>query len=468
MIKFFNLSRNKITLIKYVGLFLLGSVLIAPTLTLRGASEKVSYYLDIKPVIQQYCQGCHQPALRQGNLDLTNYKEFVKGGKNGLAFVVGQPDSSLVVGMIEGRHQPLMPLGGPPLEKKVINQFRSWIRAGAGDDTPSQNKILSNNAFPTYQLPPVITAMAYSPDGRLLAVSGYREILLHRSDGTGLEGRLVGVSDRLQSLDFTPDGQILVTAGGIPARFGELQFWEIQTRKLKHSVTVCKDTLFGASLSPNGSKVGFGCSDHTVRIHEISTGIEFLRTRHHENWVLGTQFGMDGKRIVSVGRDFAVKLMNAETGAFVENLNALRKELMAVSRHPTRDAVVVGGEERIPYYYLMDRPSKMIAGDEATLIRKFQRQNGEIFVLEFSPDGKKLAVAGAAPKVAIYDVATGDLLVTCQGHQAGIYAIAFHPKRNEIATAGFDGRVRIYEVESGNILKEFIPVPLEKQAVLSN
>ena len=79
-----------------------------------------------------------------------------------------------------------------------------------------------------------------------------------------------------------------------------------------------------------------------------------------------------------------------------------------------------------------------------------------------------MAVAGAAPKVTIYDVDTGDLLLTCEGHQAGIYAVAFHPKRNEIATAGFDGTVRIYELESGKILKKFIPVPLEKQAVLSN
>ena len=146
----------------------------------------------------------------------------------------------------------------------------------------------------------------------------------------------------------------------------------------------------------------------------------------------------------------------------------MRKELAAVTRHPTRDAVVVGGEERIPYYYLMDRPSKMIAGDEATLIRKFERQNGEIFVLEFSPDGKKLAVAGAASMVTIYDVATGDRLVTCQGHKAGIYAIAFHPKREEIATAGFDGQVRIHELKSGKVLREFVPVPIEGQAALSN
>ena len=444
------------------------ATLIIPVLKSLGSSEEVSYYSDIKPAIQQHCQGCHQPALRQGDLDLTDYNAFLKGGKNGPAFVAGKPESSLVIAMIEGRHQPLMPLGGPPLEKEIINQFRFWILAGAKDNSPSQVTRPSENKSPIYELPPVITAMAYSPDGSLLAVSGYREVLLHRSDGTGIEARLVGASDRLQSLTFTPDGLILVTAGGTPARFGELQFWELETRKLKRSVTVCNDTLFGASLSPDGSKVVFGCSDHTVRIHEVPSGIEFLRSQHHENWVLGTQFGMDGRRIVSVGRDFAVKLINAESGAFVENLNVLRKELAAVTRHPTRDAVVVGGEERIPYYYLMDRPSKMIAGDEATLIRKFERQNGEIFVLEFSPDGKKLAVAGAASMVTIYDVATGDRLVTCQGHKAGIYAIAFHPKREEIATAGFDGQVRIHELKSGKVLREFVPVPIEGQAALSN
>ena len=71
------------------------------------------------------------PSLRQGDLDLTDYKAFIKGGKKGSAFVAGEPESSLVVAMIEGRHQPLMPLGGPALEEKVINQFRSWILSGA-------------------------------------------------------------------------------------------------------------------------------------------------------------------------------------------------------------------------------------------------------------------------------------------------------------------------------------------------
>ncbi len=461
------------TPLKFVGCFLLSSFLVAVSLGAEESEEREapvapSYFRDVWPMIQQHCQGCHQPAIKQGNLDLTQYQTLLQGGNGGPALVPGDPESSLVMAMMEGRCQPLMPLGGPPLDREIIQKFRAWIEAGAKDDTPVQLSRLSQNEPPVYNSPPVITALAYSPDGSLLAVSGYREILLHRSDGTGLEARLTGLSDRIQSLEFAANGKTLMAGGGTPARFGELQFWDVASRKLNRSVTVCQDTVFGASLSPDGSRVAFGCSDNTVRVHEVASGKELLKTNHHENWVLGTRFGMDGKRIVSVGRDFAAKLMNAESGTFVENLNLLRKELAAITRHPSRDAVVVGGEERIPYYYQMDRPRKIYAGREGTLIRKFERQSGEIFALEFSADGKKLAVAGAAAEATIYDVETGERLVACQGHRAGIYTVAFHPGGQELATAGFDGRVRVHEVESGKLLRDFVPVPMKSEMVASS
>ena len=58
--------------------------------------------------------------------------------------------------------------------------------------------------------------------------------------------------------------------------------------------------------------------------------------------------------------------------------HGLRGELAAVVRHPNRDAVVIGGEERVPYFYKMDRPRKMLIADDSTLIREFERQRGEI------------------------------------------------------------------------------------------
>jgi WD40 repeat protein len=427
----------------------------------------VSYFRDVWPIIQRRCQGCHQPSVKQGNLDLTQYESFRAGGKTGPAFVPSDPDKSLVFALISGKREPRMPLGLPPLEQDQINLFQEWIKGGAKDDTPEPMKQPSAvTGPPTYTLPPVITALAYSPDGKILAVSGYREVLLHKADGSGLEARLPGLSDRIQSLVFSADGKTLIASGGTPARFGELQIWDLPSRKLRKSLTACNDTLFGASLSPDASRVAFGCSDNTVRVHEVETGKELLKMGHHENWVLGTVFGIDGNRIVSVGRDRAAKLANATSGAFIENLNLLHGELTAVARHPSRDVVVVGGIDRIPYYYMLDRPRKMQIADESTLIRSFERQNGEIFALAFTKDGSKLAVGSAASEVPIYSVETGNRLVACEG-TAGTYTVDFRPGGKEIAASGFDGRVRIYEVETGKLLKEFIPVPIDKPLMSS-
>ena len=350
-----------------------------------------------------------------------------------------------------------------PLSDEEIELFRKWIEQGAENDTPAQlSQRIPSGEPPTYRLPPVVTAIAYSSDGSLLAVSGYREVLLHSSDGSGLEARLLGISDRIQTLRFLPDGKTLLAAGGTPARFGEVQFWDVPSRKLKTSVIVCHDTLFGASVSPDSSKVAFGCSDKTVRVLEASTGRELLKISQHENWVLGTVFTLDGNRIVSVGRDRAAKLVDASTGAFVENINRLRGELTAIARHPGRSTVVIGGEDRIPFYYRTQRPRKRTIDDDTTLIREFEKQAGEILGLAFSPDGRKIAVATASSSLPVYDVETGQRLYLCEGSKAGIYTVAFHPTGQQLAAGGFDGRVRIYATDSGRLLQDFVPVPIEE------
>jgi WD40 repeat protein len=81
--------------------------------------------------------------------------------------------------------------------------------------------------------------------------------------------------------------------------------------------------------------------------------------------------------------------------------------------------------------------------------------------LAWSPDGKQVAVAGAAPEVVLYDAESGKRLAACTGHPAGIYALAFTPDSKRLATGGFDGQVRIYETATGKQVRAFVPVPLE-------
>src|SRR5262249_55776750 len=155
-------------------------------------------------------------------------------------------------------------------------------------------------------------------------------------------------------------------------------------------------------------------------------------------------------------------LTDTASGGFQENVNLLRGELSAVARHPLKEVVVIGGDERVPYVYLMDRPKVMEIADDTTLVRKLERQNGAIAALAWSPDGRRIAVAGAAPEVNLYDAESGARIASAKGHTAGIYTVVFSPDSSVVATGGFDGTVRLHDAATGEIRKAFVPVPLEK------
>ena len=428
-----------------------------------GAAEPVSYYTDVRPLLQVHCSGCHQPANKLSGLDITNYDGIVRGGaRHGSSVVKGAPESSPLVSPVTGKLEPRMPMGGAALPAEATDLLTRWVREGADDDTPAEARApQAPSEPPTYRQAPTITGLAYSPDGGLLAVGGFQEILLHRADGSGIDARLLGRSDKIHSISFSADGKRLVAVGGSPARFGELQVWNLDSREQERSVAATADTLFAGDLSPDGDRAVFGAADKTVRMVNVETGEEIFKAGHHEDWVLQAVFGIDGKRIVSVSRDRAAKLADADTGAFLENVNFLRDKLYAIARHPRRDYVLVGGEDRVPYMYTMDRPRALKIADDSTLIRQFEEQDGKIFALAFSPDGSRIAVGGVSAQVRLYDSESGTRVASCTGHEGGIFVIAFHPDGDRFATGGFDGVVRVYDAQSGKQLNSFVPVPLE-------
>jgi len=428
-----------------------------------GAADP-GYHRDVEPILKKNCSGCHQPAVKSSNLDLTTYESLRTGGKRGPGLVAGSPETSIAMKFITGELKPQMPLNGTPLPAGDVETIRQWIKAGAKEDSVQE----TSSAEPgVYHQPPVITAMRFSPDGKFLAVGGNREVLLHKTDGSGIVKRLPGKAERILSIAFSADGRIMVAGGGTPAQLGEIQIWDVAEGKLLRSIEVAKDTVFGASVSADGKKVVVGCTDNTVREFDTATGKELYKVASHENWPLGTIFGVDSKRVVSVGRDRAAKLIDANAGQFLENINQMRGELAAVARHPKKDEIVIGGDDRIPYVYLMDRPRNMKVGEEATLVRQFEAQEGAIFALDWSPDGSRIAVAGAGPEVNLYDADSGALAGACKGHSAGIYTVAFSPDGKTLATGGFDGEVRLYNVSGCALQKAFVPVPIA-QTVAAN
>lgn len=424
---------------------------------------KVSYTSQIKPILARQCAACHQPQAKQSDLVVTSFADFLKGGRKGAALVAGKPDDSIVMKYLTGAIEPRMPMGGK-LADDQIALFREWIREGAVNDEASGSAAAPVKFEPTvYRTAPLITAFSFSPDGRTIAISGYREILLASASDGKLVARLPGRSMRIHSVTFTPDGKTLAAVGGDPAQSGEVQIWDLETRTLKHSIATSTDTLFGGSISPDGKFLACGGADKTIRLYDLASGKEIRKMDHHEDWVFQTAFGIDSKRLVTVGRDRAAKLIDVASGRFIENVNLLRDALTAVTRHPKRDWVAVGGAERIPYLYRMDRPRAMRIADDSTLIQKFERQDGPITALAISPDGAKLAVGAEAGDVRIYDIESAKLLARCTGHQGGIFALSFTPDGLNLAAGGFDGQLRLYDM-NGKLARAIVAAPVQVAA----
>jgi WD40 repeat protein len=470
-------------LIGWPGLVLLLSAPLAVAADPPG--KRVSFHRDVRPILRQHCQGCHQPAKPEGKLVLTSYADLLKAGESQESGVVpGEPEESQVYAQIisqEGK-APVMPKGKPPLDAAAVATIRQWILEGATDDTPKAEQVTVDMAHPpSYVLPPVLTSVHYSPDGKHLAVSGYHEVLLHKSDGSGIEARLVGLSERIESAVFSPDGKFLAVSGGSPGRFGELQIWDVAARKLKLSVNVGFDTLYGASWSPNGKMVAFGCPDNTVRAIDAETGQQVLQQGAHNDWVLDTAFSLDSLHLISVSRDMSAKLTEVATQRFEDNITsitpgALKGGLMAVDTRPKIDPkmvdqVVIAGSDGEPKIYRIHRDKARVIGDDYNRLQVFEKMPGRVFTVEFSRDGKMI-IAGSSyddPKtgarlgeVRAYQVEGSKRLSTFTGQPCAVYSATFSPDGKQAAVAGFDGSVRLFEPQSGKLLKEFSAVPVTR------
>ncbi|MFO0811110.1 MAG: DUF1549 domain-containing protein [Gemmataceae bacterium] len=488
-------------------------VLVAPVClglhpSRSSAGESVSYYKHVRPIFQAHCQGCHQPAKDQGGYVMTDFAKLLAGGDSGEAAIkAGNPGASelmarMKLGQDDDKRMPPPPRAA--VSDADLALIGKWIAEGAKDDTPENAKQrFDPDHPPVYTRAPVVTSLDFSPDGKLLAVAGFHEVLLHHADGSGLVARLVGLSERIESVKFSPDGAKLAVAGGLPGRMGEIQVWDVAKRRLKLSVPVTADTLYGASWSPDGTKIAFGCGDNTLRAIDASNGQQVLFQGAHNDWVLGTVFSVDGSRLVSVGRDRTTKLTEVATQRFIDNITsitpgALKGGLLAIASHPTRDEVVVGGSDGQPKVYRLVRLTARVIGDDSNLIRELPAMPGRVWSVAVSRDGKRIA-AGASldgtGEISVYgyefDTKMPDEIKKIQSkvgrtaaeqetlkkhHSEGVvricratipggaYAVAFRPDGGAVAAAGGDGTVRLIIPTDGKSIAAFPAVEVSEPA----
>lgn len=150
-----------------------------------------------------------------------------------------------------------------------------------------------------------------------------------------------------------------------------------------------------AIFSPDGSRLVGGLSDMSLRVWDVATGAVEMDLYGNRDFIAEVKFSPDGRLILSVGLDNA-RIWDAETGELIHFLSA-----------------------------------------------------GGTYAGNFSRDGQRVLTAGIDGVGYVWDVATGELLLSLVGHRDTIATAIFSPDERVILTASSDGDVRLWDAETG-------------------
>jgi mono/diheme cytochrome c family protein len=98
------------------------------------AARPEFYTTKVQPIFQENCYRCHGGMNRRGGLSLASRAGVMKGGKDGVVVVPGDPAASLLVKLIRHEGPAEDPKPMPPKGKLTdadIATVERWVRAGA-------------------------------------------------------------------------------------------------------------------------------------------------------------------------------------------------------------------------------------------------------------------------------------------------------------------------------------------------
>ncbi|MBX3414024.1 MAG: pre-peptidase C-terminal domain-containing protein [Pirellulales bacterium] len=409
-----------------------------------------SFHNAVAPILAKYCVGCHNADDAEGKLVLDGYDKLLAGGEHGAVLVAGQPERSRLILVLTGKAEPAMPPEGSesPTADEVATLER-WIAAGApGPDgaAPDPTKLVIPHIEPRVTPRHPIHAVAYSPDGKLLAVAGFREIRLYSPENRALVRRLEGHAGNVMSVSFSPDGSKLISAAGEPGLFGEARLWNVADGSLLREVRGHKDSLYSAVLTPDGALLATAGYDQAIILWEANTGAEVRTITGHNGAVYDLAFSADGKFLASASADRTVKLWEVATGARLDTFGQPLEDQYTVAFSPDGQRLVgAGRDNRIRVWELSESRAE---GTNKLLYARFAHE-GAIGKLAFSRDGKLLASTAEDRTVKIWDAESVVERLLLEPQSDWSAALGFSPDGKTLAVGRLDGELVYYDVPSG-------------------
>jgi len=168
--------------------------------------------------------------------------------------------------------------------------------------------------------------MALSPDGRrVAAVDGNRIIMAAHEGGIASVTEVGKHTDvgRVWSIAFSPDGQLLASAGWD----GAVHLWDLENPgKIRHPLKAHHGRAWAVAFSPDGRTLATGGDDGTIRLWNLASLQQAGVIEAHTGPVDGLAFSRDGTKLASCSGDGTVRIWRAPTLEQIADEQYARKD----------------------------------------------------------------------------------------------------------------------------------------------